>query len=117
MTEDQQDRLCVERCLHGEAEAFEEILDRYESQGPVLHDDGVPPEYGQAAGETSMTAYLFGLLVGVLVSLFQALTSVQEQTLDQLEIPASELSRLRQLLTCRDGIIIVPKGAHVTRGL
>ncbi|HUP45116.1 MAG TPA: sigma-70 family RNA polymerase sigma factor [Thermoanaerobaculia bacterium] len=30
MTEDEQDRLCVERCLQGEAEAFGGILDRYE---------------------------------------------------------------------------------------
>jgi RNA polymerase sigma-70 factor, ECF subfamily len=30
MNEDDLDRACVERCLRGEADAFEEILDRYE---------------------------------------------------------------------------------------
>ena len=30
MTEDEQDRMCVERCLLGEANAFEGILERYE---------------------------------------------------------------------------------------
>jgi RNA polymerase sigma-70 factor (ECF subfamily) len=30
MTEDEQDRMCVERCLRGEANAFEGILERYE---------------------------------------------------------------------------------------
>lgn len=30
MTEDELDRMCVERCLKGEADAFEGILDRYE---------------------------------------------------------------------------------------
>lgn len=30
MTEDELDRMCVERCLSGEADAFEGILDRYE---------------------------------------------------------------------------------------
>ena len=30
MTEDELDRMCVERCLRGEANAFEGILDRYE---------------------------------------------------------------------------------------
>lgn len=30
MTEDEMDRLCVERCLAGETNAFEGILDRYE---------------------------------------------------------------------------------------
>lgn len=30
MSEDELDRMCVERCLHGDTEAFGEILDRYE---------------------------------------------------------------------------------------
>ena len=30
MTEDEQDRMCVVRCLNGEANAFEGILERYE---------------------------------------------------------------------------------------
>lgn len=30
MSEDELDRMCVERCLNGDAEAFGEILDRYE---------------------------------------------------------------------------------------
>ncbi len=30
MNEDELDRMCVERCLRGEADAFEGILDRYE---------------------------------------------------------------------------------------
>lgn len=30
MSEDDRDRLCVERCLSGDIDAFEEILDRYE---------------------------------------------------------------------------------------
>ena len=30
MSEDEQDRRCVQRCLDGEAEAFGDILDRYE---------------------------------------------------------------------------------------
>ena len=30
MTEDELDRMCVERCLRGEADAFEGILERYE---------------------------------------------------------------------------------------
>ncbi|MGZ8810205.1 MAG: RNA polymerase sigma factor [Thermoanaerobaculia bacterium] len=35
MSEDERDRMCVERCLRGDAAAFEEILDRYEK--PVFN--------------------------------------------------------------------------------
>jgi RNA polymerase sigma-70 factor (ECF subfamily) len=35
MSEDERDRICVERCLHGDREAFGEILDRY--QKPVYN--------------------------------------------------------------------------------
>jgi general secretion pathway protein E len=109
--------------MHVPLSALHRVISRYKILGRLDIADRIRPQDGRARVRIDGRAFELRLSTVPTQDAEKAVIriagSVQEQTLDQLEMPAHELGRLRQLLSCRDGIIVVtgPTGSGKTTTL
>jgi general secretion pathway protein E len=109
--------------MHIPLGALHRVISRYKVVGRLDIADRIRPQDGRVRVRVDGRSYELRLSTVPTQDAEKAVIriagSVQEQTLEQLEIPDHELAQLRQLLSYRDGIVIVtgPTGSGKTTTL
>jgi diguanylate cyclase (GGDEF)-like protein/PAS domain S-box-containing protein len=109
--------------MHIPLNALHRVISRYKVVGRLDIADRVRPQDGRVRIRVDGRPYELRLSTVPTQDAEKAVIriagSVQEQTLDQLQLSVHELQRLRQLLSYRDGIVIVtgPTGSGKTTTL
>jgi general secretion pathway protein E len=109
--------------MHIPLGALHRVISRYKVVGRLDIADRIRPQDGRVRVRVDGRSYELRLSTVPTQDAEKAVIriagSVQEQTLEQLEIPEHELKQLRHLLSFRDGIVIVtgPTGSGKTTTL
>jgi PAS domain S-box-containing protein/diguanylate cyclase (GGDEF)-like protein len=109
--------------MHLPLRALQRVISRYKVVARLDIADRVRPQDGRVRVRVDGRSYELRLSTiptqDAEKAVIRVAGSVQEQTLEQLEMPQHELERLRHLLSFRDGIIVVtgPTGSGKTTTL